>query len=220
MSWWERVKQVLKREAADVKDMAKSGFESLDAELARKERELEASPAERVDMLLEQTAAEDERLAALEDKVRRRVSQADGTEEISQVVEPEHAVREDPPDPPDPELAGSTPPPDVATTEKAPPEAESWPIDQARPWVSVRDTTSDDGMPEVFNHAVAIADQAGSVLGADGIAAVVDDVDFHPLVLEVQENGGLWYVRAPTLATSEVNELFLDAIVARLPPPA
>lgn len=221
MSWWERIKQALSREAADVKDMAKSGFESLDAELARKERELAASPAERVDMLMEQAAADDERLAALEDKVRKRVSDAEGTDEIGRVVEPERGMT----DPAPAEVAAEEPVTEVTDgasaaarpAEESAPEDDPWPIDHARPWVSVRGTTPEDHMPDVFNHAVSVAEQARSALGDDGVAAVADDVDFNPLVLEVREGGGVFYVRAPTLEPGAVRELFVDAIVARLP---
>ena len=43
--------------------------DTLDAELARKERELAASPEERIDMILEEQAEEDSRFDALSERI-------------------------------------------------------------------------------------------------------------------------------------------------------
>jgi transposase len=75
MSLWDRIVTVFKREAADVKEgMAKAGA-TLDAELERKQRELDAEPHERVDMLLEDIEAADSRFEELEAKLRDQIDE-------------------------------------------------------------------------------------------------------------------------------------------------
>lgn len=83
MSFWERIKAVFQREAADVKDGLSKVGQSLDAELARKERELAATPEERIDMILEEQQAEDARFEQLIDKVRGVDAEAEAAEEIA-----------------------------------------------------------------------------------------------------------------------------------------
>lgn len=72
MSWWDRITQILKREAADVKEGLSKAGAALDAELERKQRELDAEPHERIDMLQEDIEAADDRFAELEAKVREQ----------------------------------------------------------------------------------------------------------------------------------------------------
>jgi hypothetical protein len=74
MSLWERIKKALTREATDIKDTAKRGMDQLEAELERKQRELEAPPHERVDMLLEDIADEEARFGELESRVRSKAA--------------------------------------------------------------------------------------------------------------------------------------------------
>lgn len=75
MSLWERIVAVFKREAADVKEgLAKAGA-TLDAELERKQRELDAEPHERVDMILEDIEAADSRFEELEAKLRKQTDE-------------------------------------------------------------------------------------------------------------------------------------------------
>lgn len=70
MSLWDRIVSIFKSEAADVKEgMSKAG-DALNAELDRKQRELDAEPHERIDMLLEDAEAADERFDELEQRVR------------------------------------------------------------------------------------------------------------------------------------------------------
>ena len=92
MSWWERVKAVFQREAADISEGLGKVGKSLDAELARKERELAAGPTERIDMLLEEQADEDARFQELEERLRGATSPARGEAEIGEAE----------PDPPGP----------------------------------------------------------------------------------------------------------------------
>ena len=60
---------IFRREAADLKEGLARVGETLDEELARKERELAASPEERIDMILEEQAAEDARFEDLSDRI-------------------------------------------------------------------------------------------------------------------------------------------------------
>jgi hypothetical protein len=78
MSWWNRIMSFLRREAADVKEGLEQVGETLDAELARKERELAASPEERIDMILEEQAVEDQRFEDLTDRILGRDDYAEG----------------------------------------------------------------------------------------------------------------------------------------------
>ena len=72
MSWWNQITAVFKREAADVKEGLSNAGAALDAELERKQRELDAEPHERIDMLQEDIKAADDRFAELEAKVREQ----------------------------------------------------------------------------------------------------------------------------------------------------
>ena len=70
MTWWDRLKAITKREAGAVKDEVGRAADALDEALAKKERELEATPAERVEMLLDEIAAEDAHFEEIEAKLR------------------------------------------------------------------------------------------------------------------------------------------------------
>jgi len=70
MSWWDRVVAVFKRQAAEVGEGLRKAGATLDAELARKERELEAEPHERIGMLLEEQAEADARFGELEQRLK------------------------------------------------------------------------------------------------------------------------------------------------------
>ena len=75
MSWWDRIKMIFKSEAADVKEGLSKAGAALDAELDRKQRELDAEPHERIDMLQEDIRAADDRFAELEARVRKQTDQ-------------------------------------------------------------------------------------------------------------------------------------------------
>ena len=77
MNLWDRVVALFKREAADVKDGLSKVGETLDAELARKERELAAEPHERVDMILEDIEEADSRFEDLEARLRNETKGGD-----------------------------------------------------------------------------------------------------------------------------------------------
>ena len=77
MSLWDRIVAVFKSEAADVKEGLSKVGETLDAELARKQRELDAEPHERVDMILEDIEEADSRFDELEAKLREETKGGD-----------------------------------------------------------------------------------------------------------------------------------------------
>ena len=70
MTWWEKLKAIARRETRAVQDELGRAAEALDEALAKKERELEATPAERVDMLLEEIDDEDTKFEEIEEKLR------------------------------------------------------------------------------------------------------------------------------------------------------
>ena len=72
MSPWKRLLAIFKREAAEVAEGLTKAGRALDDELARKQRELEAGPGERIDMILEEQEAEDARFQELTDRVLGR----------------------------------------------------------------------------------------------------------------------------------------------------
>lgn len=75
MTFWDRLKATLGREARDIKDTAKRGMDQLDAALERKQRELDATPEERIGMILEEVDQQQSQLEELEDKVRSRTGE-------------------------------------------------------------------------------------------------------------------------------------------------
>ncbi|MDH3606641.1 MAG: hypothetical protein OER12_06565 [Acidimicrobiia bacterium] len=90
MSWWNRLKAIFKSEASDVKEGLGKVGKSLDEELARKERELAATPEERIDMILEEQQAEDARFQELQDKVLGETAEADAVDEVAAKEPPAH----------------------------------------------------------------------------------------------------------------------------------
>lgn len=70
MSFWNRLVSIFKSEASDVKEGLSKAGDALSAELDRKQRELDAEPHERVDMLLEDAKEADARFDELEQRVR------------------------------------------------------------------------------------------------------------------------------------------------------
>lgn len=90
MSWWERIKSILTREARDLKEGFGRLGDTLDAELARKERELEATPEERIDMILDEQAVEDGRFDELSERILGEQSGDDhGEDDDGEPTEPD-----------------------------------------------------------------------------------------------------------------------------------
>ena len=87
MSWWVRIKAVFKREASDVREGLDKVGKTLDNELARKEREIAASPEERIDMILEEQQAEDARFQELQDKVLGKTAEAEATDGLAKATD-------------------------------------------------------------------------------------------------------------------------------------
>lgn len=94
MTWWDKLKQITKREAGAAREELGKAARAIDEALAKKERELDATPAERVDMLLDEIDDEDARFGELETKLR-----AEGTEraEAAGIEPPVPAPRTEPP---------------------------------------------------------------------------------------------------------------------------
>ena len=74
MSLWNRIVAIFKREAADVREGLSKAGATLDAELERKQRELDAEPHERVDMILEDIEAADSEFDELEARLRKQIN--------------------------------------------------------------------------------------------------------------------------------------------------
>lgn len=73
-SLWERVTRVLRREARDAGVLAREAQERLDRELGRRERELAATPEERLQASIEEIERSDDAF----DEVRRRLEGGPG----------------------------------------------------------------------------------------------------------------------------------------------
>lgn len=74
MSWWDKVKEIAKRESGAVREEVGKATDALDEALAKKERELHATPAERVDMIIDEIQDEDIRFRKIEDRLREEGS--------------------------------------------------------------------------------------------------------------------------------------------------
>ena len=66
MMWWDKLKKVLASEAQDAKIELDKLRDVVDEELTRKEREISATPTERIDMILEDIEADHGRLEEIE----------------------------------------------------------------------------------------------------------------------------------------------------------
>lgn len=82
MSVWDSIKAILRREAVDVREGVTNLRDKLDAELTRREQELEATPSERMDMIQDRIDAADDRLAELETELGDAADQADALEQL------------------------------------------------------------------------------------------------------------------------------------------
>ncbi len=80
MSFWDKVKSFLASEAKDVKEGIDALRDKLDAELTKRERELEASPSERIDMLEEEMDATDSVFDRIEADIDARLDPDSETE--------------------------------------------------------------------------------------------------------------------------------------------
>ena len=71
MAFWERVRQLLRREQAELSDALRDFESRADAALDERERELRASPAEKLEIQQERARQADEEF----DAVRRRIEE-------------------------------------------------------------------------------------------------------------------------------------------------
>lgn len=81
MGFLDTVTSWLKREAADVKESVDALEERLDADLSRRERELEATPEERIEMIQADTGVDDA-LAEIQDKIDRAQASAEANSDL------------------------------------------------------------------------------------------------------------------------------------------
>ncbi len=82
MGFLDSLTSWFKREAGDVKESVGQLEDKLDADLSRKERELAATPEEKIDMLTEKIEAEDDAFAAIQDKIDAQQGKALANEEL------------------------------------------------------------------------------------------------------------------------------------------
>ena len=82
MGFLDAVSGWFKREASEVKASVDALEDRLDADLTRKERELSASPAEKIEMIQADTGADDA-LAAIQDKIDGVQAHADATADLT-----------------------------------------------------------------------------------------------------------------------------------------
>lgn len=86
MTAWDSVRAFFKREAADVREGLDLLRQKLDAQMTRREAELEATPAERVDMIREDIESSGSVLDDIEAKIDERLETAKGESEVSDLA--------------------------------------------------------------------------------------------------------------------------------------
>lgn len=82
MALWDSVRAFFKREATDVREGFGNLRDKLDAELTRRETELEATPSERLDMIREDIESDGSVFDEIEDKIDARLSGGESLEEL------------------------------------------------------------------------------------------------------------------------------------------
>ena len=87
MSFWDSVKTFLSREAADVKEGIDGLKDRLDAELTRRQEELDATPSERLDMILEDIDSDGSVFEGIEAKISQRLGEGEGAAEVAELDE-------------------------------------------------------------------------------------------------------------------------------------
>ena len=88
MSLWDTVKSFFAREAADVKEGLDGLKDKLDAELTKREREMEATPSERIEMIEGDMAETESVFDRIEADIDGRSASADADEEVSGEEDP------------------------------------------------------------------------------------------------------------------------------------
>lgn len=86
MTIWDRLKGILKSEAKDVGEGLSDAHDKLDRVLTQKERELNATPTERMEMTLDEIADSDDRFDAILNKAEGRGAMANADSEVAETV--------------------------------------------------------------------------------------------------------------------------------------
>ena len=100
MTWWNRLKKIMASEAQDAKEELDKLRDAVDVELSRKEREMNATPSERLEMILEDIDADQVRLEAIEPGLKADTASEAGPDENAvthPVAEPEEPLEPDEP---------------------------------------------------------------------------------------------------------------------------
>lgn len=196
MALWDDIKRIFRREAADVKEGLTTFGREVDAELARKERELNATPAERVDMLIEDMDAAESHMDEIEAKVRGGIAGRDETTTPSPPPQPKPRVQ--------------------ILEAKDVSAAPHFAV--ALEWVSVNDFDDEHPLRHRFDHDVWIEEWVGPIAGDDVLDRVAYKVADHPLVEEaLREDREVLYVRAPQLHHEDVRLLVAAAFADHVP---
>ena len=218
MMWWDKLKKVLASEAQDAKIELDKLRDVVDEELTRKEREISATPTERIDMILEDIEADHGRLEEIERSL--------GTDRP-----PPDRPREsrEPSDPPGTEVPDApivsptpTPAPTPAPARRArllgPADVPANPhLPAVLEWVSVVlvDPQVADDRPPGFDHEVRIDPQAP--FEEKRLAESMSAAGAHPLILEVMQTGrGIGFVKAPGLASDDVRLVVASTLAAQM----
>jgi len=104
VTFWDKVRSLLKSEASDIGEELGKARDNFDAALTRKEEELAASPKERMDMILDDIGDSDAEFDRILDKAEGRGSMAAATSEVRASATGEEAQpdQEAPPRPVEP----------------------------------------------------------------------------------------------------------------------
>lgn len=86
MTLWDRIRAILKSEGSDVADQLGKARDQFDDFLTQKERELEATPKERMDMLTDDIKANDAEFDRIIDKAEGRIHEEDASREVRESV--------------------------------------------------------------------------------------------------------------------------------------
>lgn len=92
MGFFDSVRTWLGREATEIKSSVDALEHRLDADLTRRERELNASPGEKLEMIQSDTSADDA-LAAIQDKIDSTQAHADATADLIDHPDPDDERR-------------------------------------------------------------------------------------------------------------------------------
>lgn len=216
MTWWNRLKKIMASEAQDAKEELDKLRDAVDLELSRKEREMNATPSERLEMILEDIDADQVRLEAIEAGLKADTASEAGPDENAvthPVAKPEEPLEPDEP-------SGSEEPPRRARL-LGPGDVPAHPhLATVLEWVSVTlvGPAARTGTLAEFDHRVWIHESAGSAVGDGRLSESVTEAKNHPLILDaIHENGQVLLVQAPGLHPEDVRLVVAAAIARHVP---